>query len=92
VGLFICENCFCVDNTALGHYWGREKDCWEDESFNGKALCCSCIPDKFSDGSEPIKVYGEGWHDQFEKRHYKVYLEEHPNAEIKNISHIKKIK
>ena len=24
MSLFICENCGCIENTALGFYWGRE--------------------------------------------------------------------
>lgn len=28
--LFICQKCGCIENTALGHYWGhKEKLCSE---------------------------------------------------------------
>ena len=25
MSLFVCEKCECIENTALGHYWGQDK-------------------------------------------------------------------
>jgi len=34
MGLFICEKCFCVENTATGSYWTK--------NALGQALCSEC--------------------------------------------------
>lgn len=65
--LFICEECNCIENTALGHYWGRNHVKFKDASKNGKTLCSECAPSEFEDGSIYPK-WGK-WHGQFEKRH-----------------------
>lgn len=65
--LFICENCGCIENTALGHYWGRKHLKFKDEKMNGKALCSECIPLEFLDGSKA----GDGkWHNKFNKEKF----------------------
>ena len=62
MSLFICENCGCIENTALGFYWGREFVKFMDEKMNGKALCSECIPSYFIDGTRA----GKGvWHGRF---------------------------
>ena len=67
MSLFICENCGCIENTALGFYWARNRVKFKDESLNGKALCSECMPLEFSDGSKA----GEGkWHNRFPKEKY----------------------
>ena len=33
MGLFVCDSCNCVENTALGYFWGRGES---------KALCSAC--------------------------------------------------
>jgi hypothetical protein len=35
VPVFICENCGCIENTAVSNYWSRG---------NGPALCSECDP------------------------------------------------
>lgn len=43
---FRCEECGCVENTALGHYW-----CAGLEEYKGtrkeKALCSECLTGKW---------------------------------------------
>jgi hypothetical protein len=66
MSLFQCENCGCVENTALSSQctkWMPEVFDWEGiEDLEGKALCCVCAPKKFSDGN-PTK-FGK-WHNHF---------------------------
>ena len=65
--LFICENCGCIENTALGFYWSRKHVKFKDEEMNGKALCSECMPLEFSNG---VKA-GEGkWHNKFSKEFF----------------------
>ncbi len=82
--LFVCENCNCVENTALGFYWGRDdKDLTfgANHPLNGKALCSECVPLKFSDGS----AAGRGkWHGKFSKETLEEFRTKYPLAEIKN--------
>lgn len=66
MSLFICDECKCLENTSLGHYWGMNFIKFKDESKNSKALCSSCMPTEFSDGSKSSK--GGMWHGEFEKR------------------------
>ena len=67
--LFRCDVCNCVENTALGFYWGASnrsmRDCWEDKSLDGKRLCSECSPATYKDGS-PNRG-GGAWHGQFPK-------------------------
>lgn len=73
--LFVCEKCGCVDNTALGFYWGKfwpNKTWFVDDSYNGKALCSECCPKVYVDGSET----GKGkWHNMFPKQHVYDYVQ-----------------
>lgn len=64
--LFVCDECNCIENTALGHYWGRNHTKFKDSSKNGKVLCSECAPSEFEDGS--INSNWGKWHNQFEKR------------------------
>lgn len=36
MSLFVCEDCGCIENTALSNFWRRGK---------GKALCSECDPE-----------------------------------------------
>lgn len=65
MGVFVCDNCNCVENTALGHYWGRGTIKFKDSSKNGKALCSACTPKEFDDGSKDER-FGQ-WHGHFPK-------------------------
>ena len=66
--LFICENCGTIDNTATGFYWSRKFIKFKDSKFNGKALCCECVPDTYDDGSKRRK--SGKWHNHFPKEKY----------------------
>lgn len=70
MGLYKCEKCGCVENTALGWYWTASllaDDCdWSEvgEEYKGKKLCSECAPKKYKDG----KPTGFGkWHGHFPK-------------------------
>jgi hypothetical protein len=63
--LFVCDECGCVENTALGFYWGKGHIKFKDEEKNDKALCSECMPKEFSDGS--IYEKAGKWHDIFKK-------------------------
>lgn len=65
MSLFVCDLCGCVDNTALGHFWGRNSDMFADKSLKGKALCSECSPAEFKDGSKHED--GGKWHGRFPK-------------------------
>ena len=63
--LYRCEKCGCIENTALGNFWGKDDSAlWPDE-FVGKALCSECSPLTYLDGS--ATEFGI-WHGRFEKR------------------------
>ena len=64
--LFVCAICECVDNTALGHYWGKSQDYFGKPELVGKALCSECTPDTYKDGSR--NPDGGRWHGKFPKR------------------------
>jgi len=61
--LFVCDECGCVDNTALGHYWTRGKYGTPKE-----ALCTECMPEEYDKGLKGSR-YGK-WHDRFPKEKY----------------------
>jgi hypothetical protein len=64
MGLFVCEGCGCIENTALGVWWSRHASYWP-EDVRGKALCSACAPATFPDGA----LTGKGkWHGEFERR------------------------
>ena len=39
--IFECEECGCVDNTALTRYWHRKRH----SDLAGRALCSACDPE-----------------------------------------------
>ncbi len=70
--LFVCENCLCIENTALGHFWSRRWLKFKDSKFDGKALCSECTPTEFKDGSPS----GTGkWHGKFPKTKFDKNLD-----------------
>jgi hypothetical protein len=70
MGLFVCDKCGCVENTALGFWWSRDmakRDNWFKgilDDYNGEALCSECCPTHFGDGSKTDKGI---WHNRFPK-------------------------
>lgn len=76
MGLFVCDNCGCVENTALGHYWG--KDMLQMKGFPlGTALCSECKPNQWAN-SEPhedrLAPPGK-WHGRFPKEKWDGKME-----------------
>lgn len=43
MSLFKCEQCGCLENTALSRYWFREEDKAKGIT-KGEALCSGCHP------------------------------------------------
>jgi hypothetical protein len=73
VSLFVCDKCGCIENTALGWYWGAfMKDLTTKETY-GKVFCSECAPTEFPDG-EKTRFTGK-WHDHFPKRYLKDLTE-----------------
>lgn len=64
MGIFVCDNCECVENTACGHFWTKEIIVFK-EFPKGTALCSECMPAKFSDCS--LNKEGGKWHGKFPK-------------------------
>lgn len=70
MSLFQCENCGCVENTALSCNGLQDISEWFDwtgiEDRRGMRLCSACAPTKNEDGT----ASGLGvWHNQFERRY-----------------------
>ena len=86
MSLIQCENCGCVDNTALCSQGMAWTDCFDwtgKEDLKGKKLCSACGPSRLSDG-KPSK-HGV-WHGRFPR----LYL---PKGQFKtnrvgNLEHI----
>lgn len=74
MSLFQCENCGCVENTALssqGHagIFAEFFDWSKIPHLEGKRVCSACGPTHYKDGSP--SAYGGGrWHEKFDR----VYL------------------
>ncbi len=68
MSLYQCENCGCMENTALGLYACRNmKDMYNwtgKEHLQGKKLCCVCAPTHYLGGT--ATKYGK-WHNQFSR-------------------------
>jgi hypothetical protein len=80
MGLFVCENCKVIENTALGHYWARKFLKFKDSKMNGKALCSECTPVEFYDGSRA----GIGkWHGKFRKEFFDANI--HNSSDYLNV-------
>ncbi len=68
MSLFQCDECGCMENTALSHQgFAMLQECfdWTNiENLKGKSLCIACGPTKYSDG----KSTGCGtWHNKFKR-------------------------
>lgn len=68
MSLFQCENCGCVENTALSCQGFKNVPNWFDwtgiEDRRGKKICSACGPSTFDDG-RPTE-FGV-WHGEFER-------------------------
>lgn len=83
MSLFVCKKCGCIENTALGHYWTRnriELFTWppELEAYKGEPLCSECAPPNFADGA--INPYAGKWHGKFNKDHWSKKFEKEPHG------------
>lgn len=63
--LFVCDECNCVENTALGLYWSVGIAEFKDKSKNNKALCSACKPKEYIDGS--MDNNAGVWHGKFSR-------------------------
>jgi hypothetical protein len=68
-----------VENTALGHWWSKDRVemfKWTEanKEFAGKGLCSECMPQEFSDGSG--KVGNGKWHKKFPKQKADDFLKD----------------
>lgn len=79
MGLYVCENCKCVENTALGQYWSRNSNIYPPE-YDGKKLCSECGAPEYTDGT--TTNFGK-WHNRFEKIHIDEYSKKYPDSEIR---------
>lgn len=72
MSLFQCDNCGCVENTALsaqGFKWLADSFDWSEiPERKGMMLCSACGPTVYRDG-EKAKEFGK-WHRRFAR----VYL------------------
>ena len=64
MGLFVCEECFCIENTSLGKWWSRDSKSIWGEDDDGRALCSADAPTSYG-GGEPTR-YG-AWHGRFDR-------------------------
>lgn len=87
MGIFVCDKCECVDNTACGLYWTKDmKNMFPEPYVLGTALCTECAPTHFTDGS--ASGYGV-WHGHFSKVKWDGKREV-MNREVSNVKGQKK--
>lgn len=70
MGLFVCDQCNAVENTAYGVYWGRDSihiD-YGSQYTPGTCLCSECTPKVFASGEPNCR--GGKWHNRFPKRQW----------------------
>lgn len=87
MSLFQCQNCGCIENTALSHHGFKFTECWDwtdMEHLKGLRLCSACGPSTLADG-EPVPE-GVQWHDHFPR----IYLPkgQFRTAQNGNLEHI----
>lgn len=74
MSLFQCENCGCVENTALSSqgfngFFEKFFDWGYAPELKGKKLCSACGPVKYSDGDDT--EYGR-WHGVFTREYLPI--------------------
>lgn len=89
MGLYVCDNCRCVENTALGHYHGRNIKRIFAPEFVGKKLCSQCGPEFYADGKPT--GFGE-WHGKFPKQLIENYIKDNPKNFFNNYDETKEPK
>lgn len=74
MSLYVCEECGCIENTALSNYWYRKnKDMFDDN----RALCSECQPTHFKTGERAS--LGK-WHNKFPKEHWSKRYDTKPEG------------
>ncbi len=92
MSLFQCEECGCIDNTALssqGFKYSHPYFDWTGiEDRRGKMLCCACGPTLYSDGV--VSKYGV-WHGNHERVFFekgKYFTNKEGNVEHKETGEV----
>lgn len=67
MGVFVCDLCACVENTALGFFWAAKsgRQFWKDPALHEKHLCSACAPTEYR-GGEPSEL--GAWHGKFPRK------------------------
>jgi hypothetical protein len=87
MGVFVCDNCDCVENTALGHFWSKDR--LQLKGFPlGTALCSECSPSEWANGErhgDDLAPPGK-WHGKFPKVQWdgKREVMNRPNKAVAN--------
>jgi len=70
MGLYVCDKCGCIENTAYGSYWTRDdlERTFGSEYSNGQCLCSECTPNVFANGDPNHR--GGKWHNRFPKKQW----------------------
>lgn len=79
MSLYVCDNCDCIENTALGAYWSRNAPDVYPKEYQGKALCSECGPPFYINGTP---THFGVWHGKFEKESLSQYREKYPDSEV----------
>lgn len=70
MGIFVCDNCGCVENTALGHFWSKDRIQLMGFAL-GTALCSECMPSLTAKGNpifqDDTLIKPGHWHGKFPK-------------------------
>ncbi|MCK7258074.1 hypothetical protein L8O18_06285 [Enterobacter asburiae] len=87
MSLFQCENCGCVENTALSSqgfngFFEKLYDWSYAPERKGMRLCSACGPVKYSDGKDT--EYGK-WHRVFPRQYLPIGMFE--TNEVGNLAH-----
>jgi len=87
MSLFQCQNCGCLENTALSCQGFKAMKDLFDWSYapgrEGLRLCSACGPSRYKSG-KPHKASGQ-WHGVFERRFFP--LGEFVTDEVGNLKH-----
>lgn len=79
MGLFVCDKCDVIENTALGLYWGGSNHNRWFGIPDHSALCSACMPTHFVSGT--VHRDGKGkWHNRFKRR----LFSDNPDVPVKN--------
>lgn len=83
MSIYQCEECGCIENSALGHYHCRGQGMYRDKTKDPKKLCSACGPVEFKSG-EIDPGHGK-WHDRFKRRFFpknSLYTDNEGNVRV----------